>query len=95
MAEPVAEIRGTPDYIRFRLYDDWSWRPAPGAITAPSTLRRLQQLGRVIHGVANLADTARAGAAEIDGEVVRWWGDHENDRDRALREYVGENGPIP
>ena len=95
MAEPVAEIRSENDRFRYRLYDDWSWRPAPGAISTPSDLRTLEQLGRYGHGVANFADTARAAAGLLYGEVVRWWGDYENDRERALHEAVGVDGDGP
>ena len=96
---PVAEV-STWGGVRVRLRDDWTWALAPGsrrpAGVVALMLADLGAIGRVGEGVANLADTARAGAGTLPGgEIVRWWGGHEDDRDRALQRLVRRGGPVP
>ena len=61
----------------------------------------LRALGRYGEPVPNLHDTAVAGAGIVPGgEVVKWCGDHSNDRDEAIARYRREEGgpaggPIP
>ena len=103
MAKPVADIVGTGG-LGVQLRDDWSWVLLPGeredALTL-AILDNLRALGRYGRGVPNLHDTAVAGAGFVPGgEVVKWWGDHSNDREEAIARYRREEGgpaggPIP
>ena len=44
----------------------------------------------------NLYDTAVAGSTIVPGgEVVKWWGDHSNDREEAIARYRREEGGGP
>ncbi len=99
MAKPVAEITSTGG-VRVRLMDDWSWAFAPDSTkpagVADLILSELRQIGRVGEGVPNLADTARAGAGVLpDGDIARWWGEHENDRAKAIARHGRTEGGIP
>ena len=96
---PVAEVSSWGG-VRFRLADDWTWALAPGsrrpAGVVALMLADLRRIGRVGEGLPNLADTARAGAGVLPGgEVCRWWGRHEGDRDRALRALDRRGDPVP
>ena len=99
--EPVAEIE-TVGY-RCRLHDDWSWRPAPGFDLDDYTKaldKKLHKLGRRGRPLPNLYHTALAGAGVVVGKVVRWWGDHSDDPQKALDQYMAEEserlgGDIP
>ena len=80
--------------------DDWSWMLASSSTVLPELipliLSDLRRIGRVGEGVPNLADTARAGAGLLtDGEIVRWWGDHEDDRAKAIARHGRTEGGIP
>ena len=102
MSKPVAEIEGLGG-VRVRLHDDWTWAAAPGAPSAaeapelPEILARLRKMGRVIVGVENLADTARAGVQFVPhGSITRWFGGHEDDRHKAIDEFRrANNGIVP
>ena len=95
--EPVAEIE--TDGWRWHLYDDWAWRRAPGPDPPgdwkgyPEMLHgKLRELGRVGDPLPNLYHTALAGAGVVFGKVVRWWGDHSGDPQKALDEFLAEEG---
>ena len=103
MAKLVADIVGTGG-LGVQLRDDWSWAPLPGQridVLMQAILDDLMALGRYGRPVSNLHDTAVAGAGIVPGgEVVKWWGDHSNDRDEAIARYRREEGgpaggPIP
>ena len=95
MAKPVADIVGTGG-LGVQLRDDWSWVLLPGEREDALTLAILADLtafGRYGEPVHNLHDTAVAGAGIVPGgEVVKWWGDHSNDREEAIARYRREEG---
>ena len=70
---PVAEVSTWGD-VRFRLADDWTWAVAPGSRSPAGVvalmLADLGAIGRVGEGVANLGDTARAGAGTLPGGAI-------------------------
>ena len=90
MAKPVADIVGTGG-LGVQLRDDWSWVLLPGQrldVLTRAILDDLQALGRYGRPVPNLHDTAVAGATIVPGgEVVKWWADHSDDRDKAIARY--------
>lgn len=92
---PAAEIESGDGLLRFRLHEDWTWRPAPGP-DPPDNLRdyqamlleKLRKMGRRSGwGVHSLHHTALAG-----GKVVRWWGGH-SDPGKANREALAKLPP--
>ena len=106
--EPVAEIETVGGGWRFRLHDDWTWRLPPGfdppgdGDYSERLHGKLRKLGRRGRPLPNLYHTALAGAGVVGGKVVRWWGDHSGDPQKALDQYMAEESeklggdpPIP